>query len=66
MEHGPFISNSRFDFRAASRKVGAGNELVGMVKEGTVCGNNMVSILPSSVIAFICSEKYVFEDIARC
>ena len=57
MEHGPCISNSRFDFRAASRKGGAGNELVGMVKEGTVCGNNMVNILLSSVIAFVCPEK---------
>ncbi|KAJ7312352.1 hypothetical protein OS493_039750, partial [Desmophyllum pertusum] len=27
--------------RKVTRKGGAGNELVGMVKEGTVCGNNM-------------------------
>ncbi|KAJ7394604.1 metalloendopeptidase [Desmophyllum pertusum] len=30
--------------RKVTRKGGAGNELVGMVKEGTVCGNNMICV----------------------
>lgn len=34
-----FVTCSCFDCRAVSRKGGTGNELVAMVKDGTVCGN---------------------------
>ena len=37
-----FVTCSCFDCSAASRKRGTGDELVGMVKDGTVCGVNKV------------------------
>lgn len=47
-----FVTLSRFDCSAASRKGGTGNELVGMVKDGTVCGVNKVtnSVHPKIII----------------
>lgn len=38
-----FVICSSFDCSAASRKGGTGNELVGMVKDGTLCGVNKVT-----------------------
>lgn len=38
-----FVICSSFYCSAASRKGGTGNELVGMVKDGTLCGVNKVT-----------------------